>query len=170
MLSKNHHNQALNIIGSTEYITVASIKNIPAKIDTGADSSSVWASHIDMTLDGTLSFTLFDEKSPLYTGQKLTTTRYLARSVRSSHGDTQIRYRVELPVTIGDETFITTFTLANRSRNNFPVLIGRHTLEGKFLVDVSISSVAYPKPRSSLHLNQELKANPYQFHQKYLTK
>ncbi len=159
----------LKIIGSTEYIKIADLENIPAKIDTGADTSAIWASSIDMAEDGTLFFTLFSKKSPLFNGKRLSTTDYYAKMIRSSNGDSQIRYRVKLPVTIGGKSFTTTFTLANRSRNNFPVLIGRHTLENRFLVDVSKSAIEYPK-RNTDHLNQELKDNPYEFHQKYLNK
>ena len=36
----------LGIIGSTEYVEIAGIKKVPAKVDTGADSSAVWASNI----------------------------------------------------------------------------------------------------------------------------
>lgn len=160
----------LVIIGSTEYVEINGIKNIPAKIDTGADTSSIWASNIDMGKDGTLSFSLFDKKSPLYTGERLESTDYVVKTIRSSHGDEQIRYRVKLPLTLGGGTFITTFTLANRSRNNFPVLIGRHTLKDNFLVDVSKSSVKYKSNPHTPHLNQELQEDPYEFHQKYLKK
>ena len=166
-MSKEHE---LEIIGVTEYISIASYKDIPAKIDTGADTSSVWASNIDMKEDGTLVFSLFGEKSPFYTGEKIESTEYVAKSVRSSHGDKQIRYRVKLPVTINNKTFITTFTLANRSRNHFPVLIGRHTLEGNFIVDVSKTSIKRQKTPHSTLLNQELKDNPYKFHHKYIEK
>ena len=157
----------LKIVGSTEYIEIAGIKDVPAKIDTGADSSAIWASNIVMDENGVLSFTLFDEKSPLYTGERLESSDYSVRIVRSSHGDEQIRYRVSLPVTIMGDSFVTNFTLANRSRNNFPVLIGRHTLSGRFLVDVSVSKVSRPRSRHADHLNHELQEDPYAFHQKY---
>lgn len=161
-------NRELTVIGSTEYIEVAGIKDVPAKIDTGADTSAIWASDIAMNEDGKLSFVLFDEESPLYTGERLYSDDYAAKSVRSSHGDEQVRYRVTLPVTICGKTFSTNFTLANRSRNNFPVLIGRHTLEGNFLVDVSRSVVKRQHSPRTHTLNQELKKDPYAFHQKYL--
>ena len=161
-------NNNISVIGSTEYVEVAGIKNIPAKIDTGADSSSIWASDIDMQKDGTLIFCLFGSKSPLYTGERLTSTDYIVKTVRSSHGDEQIRYRVKLPVTIGDKTFETTFTLANRSRNNFPILIGRRTLDGRFLVDVSRRAVSHPNNPQTPQLNKELKDDPYEFHRKYI--
>ena len=128
---------AKNIIGSTEYVEIAGIKNVPAKIDTGADSSAIWASDINMEEDGTLVFSLFDKKSPLFTGKRLKTTDYKVKSIRSSHGDTQIRYRVKLPLKLSGKSFETIFTLANRSRNNYPVLIGRRTIKGEFLVDTS---------------------------------
>ena len=160
----------MDIIGSTELIEVNGIKNVPAKIDTGADSSSIWASNIDMEPDGTLVFSLFGSKSPLYNGELIRTAEYAIKKVCSSHGDEQIRYRVKLPLKMGDKSFTTTFTLANRSRNNFPVLIGRHTLEGNFLVDVSKRAVIKDSTPSSKRLNQELKEDPYKFHQKYFEK
>ena len=168
-MSREDHSK-LDIIGSTEYVEVAGIKNIPAKIDTGADTSSIWATNIDMRKDGTLEFCLFSPKSPLHTGEVLTSNDYMAKIVRSSNGDEQIRYRVKLPLTIGNKTLETTFTLANRSRNNFPILIGRHTIEGNFLVDVSKSSVERTKNKNAPKLNQELQENPYEFHQKYVSK
>ena len=53
------------VIGTNAYIGIMGIK-APAKIDTGADSTSVWASNIKMSKDGVLSFTLFDKSSPFY--------------------------------------------------------------------------------------------------------
>ena len=158
-----------DIIGSTEYVEIAGIKNIPAKIDTGADSSAIWASNINMEADGTLVFSLFGKKSPLFTGERIRATDYKVKSIRSSHGDTQIRYRVKLPLKLGDKSFETTFTLANRSRNNFPVLIGRRTIKGEFLVDTSKTSVKQDSsPTTTIRLNQELKEDPQKFHQKYI--
>ena len=160
--------KSLPVIGSTELITVAGIKGVPAKIDTGADTSAIHASSLDMKKDGTLVFTLFDKHSPFFTGERLTTKDYMAKVVRSAHGDEQIRYRVRLPVKIAGKSFETTFTLANRARNNFPILVGRRTLDGNFLVDVSKSAVSRPKNPHTPSLNRELKENPYEFHQKYV--
>lgn len=166
-MSTDSHMQ--NIIGSTEYVEVAGIKNIPAKIDTGADSSAIWASNININEDGLLEFTLFNQTSPFYNGKLFKTREYVARSVRSSHGDTEIRYRVKLKLKIAKKTFFTNFTLANRSRNKFPVLIGRRTLHKKgFVVDVSQSSVERHKLKTSAKLNEELQQDPHKFHQKYI--
>lgn len=159
----------LEIIGSTEYVKVENIDHIPAKIDTGADSSSIWASNIDVDKDGTLSFMLFDEDSKFYTGEKITRKKdeYKVKIVRSGHGDERIRYRTELDLEVNGHKIHAMFTLANRSRNNFPILIGRRTLKNKFLVDVSKMAVEKQSNPKTPKLNQELEKNPYAFHQKY---
>lgn len=169
-MTSGKNTQKMCVIGSTEYVDVAGIKNIPAKIDTGADSSSIWVTDIDMDADGILSFSLLSKKSPLYTGERLEFDDYTVKTIRSSHGDEQIRYRVKMPLTLGGKTFETVFTLANRSRNSFPILIGKRTLEGNFLVDVSKSSIDRQYSSKSAWLNRELKDDPYQFHHKYIKK
>ena len=158
----------LKTVGSTEYVEVTGIKNIPAKIDTGADSSSIWVSNIKMSEEGILSFALFGEKSPLYTGEIIEINDFTVRLIRSSHGDVQIRYKVILPLKLAGRTIDATFTLANRSRNSFPVLIGRQVLEGNFLVDVSRAAVKRKRIVESVRLNKELKDDPLKFHEKYL--
>lgn len=158
----------IEIIGSTELVEVAGIKNIPAKTDTGADSSAIWASNIDMEKDGTLVFSLFGEKSPFYTGERLSTKDYKVKSVRSSNGAKQIRYRITLPIKIGSKAFDTAFTLANRSTSHFPILIGRHTIEGNFLVDVTKMAVPLKKSAEPSALSQKMQEDPYEFHKKYV--
>ena len=63
------------------------------------------------------------------------------------------------------------FNLSDRSNNNFPVLIGRRSISGKFLVDVSKAEVKRPpkNPRSK-PLMKELQENPYEFYKKYSQK
>lgn len=158
-------------IGRTEYVEIAGIKSIPAKIDTGADSSSIWASNINIEKNGFLIFTLFGEESSLFTGEVIRTKDYTVKSIRSAHGDKQIRYCVKLPIVLHGESFDASFTLSNRIKHNYPVLIGRSTIEGKYIVDVSKHSVKLKIPKSKRPgLNKELRENPYEFHQKYLVK
>ena len=159
----------LEIIGSTEYVEIAGIKHVPAKIDTGADSSSLWASQIDVDKEGVLSFVLFDKSSPFYTGEviKRQKDEYEVKIVRSGHGDERIRYRTEVMLGVNGHSIRAMFTLANRSRNNFPVLIGRRTLKNRFLVDVSKMAVVKESNPNTPKLTRELETDPYAFHQKY---
>ena len=161
----------LKVIGSTEFIDIAGIRNIPAKIDTGADSSSVWASHIRVTKDGVLRFRLFDESSPLYTGKAFKRADFKVAIVRDASGHEQIRYRTHLKVALGGHKINALFFLADRSNNNFPVLIGRRTISKKFLVDVSRNHTPMPakNPKSKI-VQRRMKEDPYQFHRKYIKK
>ena len=161
----------LGVIGNTEYISIGELSKIPAKIDTGADSSSIWASNIEVKKkNGTLTFKLFAPSSPHYTGETLQSTDYTISSVRSSNGIKQIRYRTKLKITLGNQIIETNFTLANRRRNIFPVLIGRKTISGLFLVDVSKSAVKLKVPEKIRKLGPKFRKDPYKFHQTYIKK
>jgi glutathione synthase/RimK-type ligase-like ATP-grasp enzyme len=132
--------KTLPYLGSRELLSFSDsvAASVPAKVDTGADYSSVWASNIQEE-NGTLSFELFAPGSPHYTGEKLSTRDYVLTRVRNSFGHSQERYRVKLGVAIAGKKIRVNFTLADRSNNRYPVLIGRKTIHNKFLVDVSLN-------------------------------
>lgn len=159
----------LDTIGRNAYIEFAGYaKKVPAKVDTGADSSAVWASAIHVDEAHKLHFVLFDKGSPYYTGEVIVTDDYSVLRVRSSSGHVQIRYRVPMSVGIAGRRIKVSFTLANRSKNKFPALIGRRTLAGKFVVDVSEAEHKEPTVRKLTRaLNDELSKSPYDFHKKY---
>lgn len=136
---------------------------VPAKVDTGADSSAVWASKLYIDDDGALHFVLFDEKSPYYTGKEIIRKRYTVKMVRSSNGHEQIRYSVKLRVTIEDRRFLASFTLANRANNAFPVLVGSRLLKGKFIVDVARGTIEDAPKKMSVTLTQLAKDDPKKF-------
>lgn len=125
-------------IGRHTYVDLVSqqVTGVPAKVDTGADSSSIWASEI-VEQDGELSFVLFDHGSPYYTGKKITTREFEQVSVRNSFGDAEYRYKAKLLTIIEKRKIRVAFTLADRSKTRYPILIGRNTLRGKFYVDVA---------------------------------
>lgn len=159
---------AKSIVGSNILIDVANHKNIPAKVDTGADSSAIWASDINVTKDHFLEFKLFGKSSPFYTGEIIKTKDFKVAMVRSAHGDEQIRYRTKLSAKINGRKIKVLFNLSDRSKNQFPILIGRRTIKGKFIVDVSEKSVILGEKNKSRALNKKLRQNPYEFHQKYI--
>ena len=130
------------IIGSQTLVSFpkSGIKMVPAKIDTGADASSIWATNVKEK-NGQLSFTLFGEHSPFYTGDVITTRDYKIRSIRNSFGNSELRYKVHIPLKINEASINVLFSLADRSENQFPVLIGKRTIQGRFLVDVSRNDI-----------------------------
>ena len=96
------HEAGKTIIGRSVNIDFGSRAiGVPAKIDTGADSSSVWASNIRIDKNGVLKFSLFGKGSPYYNGKVFRRTDYSVAMVRSSSGHEQIRYRTHFTVKIG---------------------------------------------------------------------
>ena len=154
------------IIGRTAHIVIPSesARKIRVKIDTGADRSSIWASNIAMSSDGELSFTLFAPESKFYSGTVYRTKNFEVSRVRSAHGGLQVRFRVCLTIILGGKKIRGTFTLADRSKNKYPALIGCKILNKKFLVDVSKGFI---RENRSDDLTQELKRDPKVFFEKY---
>ena len=140
---------------------------VPAKIDTGADSSSVWASKIRIGEDGVLRFAFFGKGSPFYNGKVFKRTDYKVAIVRSASGHEQIRYRTHFSVKINGRKVKALFNLSDRSNNNFPVLIGRRTISGKFLVDVRQGDIKEPAKSKTRKVNKELAKDPAAFYKKY---
>jgi hypothetical protein len=141
--------------------------NVPAKVDTGADSSSVWASNIRVDKDGVLKFSLFGKGSPYYNGKVFRRTDYSVAAVKSASGHETIKYRTHFTITVAGKKIRALFGLSDRAMHNFPVLIGRRTLSGKFLVDVSTDEVKSPKKIRTIRLNKELTKDPHKFYKKY---
>ena len=116
-----------------EYLT------IPAKIDTGAYSSSVWASNIREEGDE-LVFELFGKGHEAYTGKEIRLSKFQKVKIENSFGKSESRYGVILRVRFCGKKVSTFFTLADRSKKIYPILIGRKLLKGRYLVDVSIGN------------------------------
>lgn len=173
--------EVLPIVGRMAYVHLhRGIHNdIPAKIDTGADASAIDASIIRVNDKGELEYVLFRPGYNYYDGTLHTTKNFTIKVVKSSTGHVQIRYTVRIPVYIESKKIIGTFTLTDRSKNMFPILIGAKLLRNKFIVDVSCK---YPEYRQYLsqfkdsnntitttHLTRESKQNPVAFYKnKYL--
>ena len=147
------------IIGRAEQIQLADYDNqlITAKVDTGADISSIWASNV-MEEDGTLSFVLFGSDSPYFTGEtvRLKHPQYRLTWIANSFGTREQRYVVKLRIRINGRTIKALFSLADRSSKTYPILLGRRLLNKKFLVDVSRGKALMDKEkakRRKLHIS-----------------
>lgn len=135
--------QEKTFIGRVEEITLVDFSDqiIPAKVDTGADRSSIWASNIVRT-QYHLQFTLFDTNSKFYTGTviSLPHDNYSETVVENSFGHKETRYLVYLRIRLAGRLVRASFTLANREAKAYPVLLGSRLLAGKYIVDVSDNS------------------------------
>lgn len=126
-----------NTIGAADYIQLDILsKPVPARIDTGARTSAIWVSRAEI-VDDVLEVVFFGPDSP-YFDKKVHRYRDFERlEVASSNGSREIRFVIKLAVRLAGRKIRARFTLANRSTQVYPVLIGRNVLRGKFVVDVS---------------------------------
>lgn len=130
----------ITIIGREEKVSFPSIdiKGVKAKVDTGADLSCIWCGEIKK-VKGKLECVFFAPGSPYYTGKKIVfdKSEYKKSMIFNSFGTGENRYKVKIPVVINGRRIRTTFTLADRSKKEYSVLLGRKLLAKKFLVDVA---------------------------------
>ena len=144
--------------------------DVPAKVDTGADSSSLWATNIRVGEDGKLRFSLFGEGSPYYNGKVFVRDQYTVAKVRNSTGHLQIRYQTQFVVKVAGRKIRVTFNLSDRSKNTYPILLGRRAINKKFLVDVSKAEINDTEKDKAADLRVELESDPIKFHRKYFKK
>ncbi|CAN5407165.1 hypothetical protein BH10PAT4_BH10PAT4_5050 [soil metagenome] len=134
----------LTLIGRAERADLIDLgmERVPVKIDTGADASSVWAHVVERRDGDNLHVVFFDEDSDFYTGTEhiFGPDEYVVTRVANSFGHREIRYKVKLRMRIKGRLIKSSFTLSDRSKKLYPILIGRSLLTNKFIVDVSKGS------------------------------
>jgi hypothetical protein len=79
---------------------------------------------------------LYSSVKAFHTGKAVQFDHHDVTVVSTSTGETQQRYKIRLLVRIKGKKVRAWFTLADRSTQVYPVLIGRNVLLGKFIVDV----------------------------------
>ena len=129
----------LPIVGAVEWVTVEpGDLRMEARIDTGAESTSIHAEDIQLVeKDGKrwVHFSLVDPAS----GEKVPLERRLQKKVkiRQSDSEKQTRYVVELWISLGKIRSLIEVTLSDRDHMEYPILIGRNMLVDTVIVDVS---------------------------------
>ncbi|MGB7374895.1 ATP-dependent zinc protease [Pontixanthobacter sp.] len=112
------------------------ITGIPAKIDTGARTSSLHAVNIDLfDRDGeeVARFDLDFGAGKAY--RHCEAIRVAHRTITSSNGTAEERLIVKTVLSMGAHTFRAEFSLADRSDMVFPMLVGRTALKNRYLVN-----------------------------------
>lgn len=149
------------VIGRAEKVRFPTLSDavLYARIDTGAKTSSIWATDIQET-DRGLVVRFCSPEHEIHQHEQLF-EHYDRVRVASSMGHEQLRYRVKLPIVMGGRRIVATFTLSDRSTQVYPVLIGRRTLTGKFIVDVAEGT---PLREAEKRRSQELQTNTIEEH------
>jgi len=118
------------------------------KLDTGALTSSMHAENIDLfEKDGDEWVRFTVELEDIDTEKKVRTRleRKMIRDIKvRGAGGAEERPVVLMKVCLGDQTYEEQFSLNDRDKMNYPVLIGRRTLEKVGLVDSSKTFTVEP--------------------------
>jgi hypothetical protein len=122
------------IIGSEEFVSFPElgIDTIHTRVDTGASISSLGVKWIKEE-EGVISCLLPNK-------QVVTFDSFKKKIIKSSFGHTEERYVVKILINVLGRKVRTNFTLADRSKMKFPILLGRKLLKGKFIVDVDLKN------------------------------
>ena len=133
------------VVGWRELVSLPELglAGIPAKIDTGARTSSLHAEVLDdFTRDGER----FVRFAVDWGGERhfCEAVHVDVRGITSSNGEQQTRFVIKTPLTIGSIRFRAEISLADRSQMQFPMLIGRTALRRRMVVDSGHSWLQSP--------------------------
>ena len=142
----------MKIIGGTDKIDLPNFNlvDIPAKIDTGANRSSIHCSSIKKIIENGIEQIEFHIPSESTIGKNIIRVdSFQQKKIKSSSGHVEERYIINTIVVLFGRRIKTSFSLTNRSEMKFPILLGRKILNKKFLVDVSLRDLSFAEKYSA---------------------
>ncbi len=133
------------VVGRAELLHFQELRiaDIPVKVDTGAYRSAAHADKIELDDTGeVLSFRLLGNHPVMGDlATTIKTTDFKKVVITNSFGQREHRFEVRMRVKLGPKVFWSRFTLADRSRLVYPILLGRKMLNDRFIVDTGQTSV-----------------------------
>ena len=139
MIYNNVKGQSKKIIGIPigwrEWVYLPNYRNfaLKAKIDTGARTSAIHATHIDEYQEKNQDWVRFR----LYQSEKFIKIKAKLikhKKIISSFGESEIRPLIKLKIKLGNRSWFTEVTLTTRNKMTYPMLIGRSSLMKKYLI------------------------------------
>lgn len=126
-----------DLIGWSEYVSLPlfKLKNLKAKIDTGAKTSALHAEDIEyVTIKGKkwVKFHIIDEDDKRH----LIKSPFIEeRTIKSSTGYKTVRPVVQTTIKLGRQEYEIEITLINRDLMGYKMLIGREALKNHFIIN-----------------------------------
>ena len=138
--------QKKQIIGMTDLVDFPELdlSDVPAKVDTGAFTSSLHCKKVRLVRIGSdikLSFWVVGKVGE--PSRRYMADEFSQRMIRNSFGVSEERYIIKTQVVLFGRSIRTEFSLANRERLRNPVLLGRQLLRDRFIVDVSQKNLSH---------------------------
>lgn len=152
------------VIGWREWVALPdlAIEHVKVKVDTGARSSAIHASNLELFKKRGETWARFD----VHPIQRDTTTTVSAqarvldqRAVRDSGGKSERRVVIETTLRFMDESWPIELTLTSRDNMGFRMLLGREAVRGRFTVDPGRSFVGGRVKSATRKKSQRKRAN-----------
>ena len=130
------------IIGRSEKVSLPefNLNDIDSKVDTGAYRGAIHVSEAEeVEKDGQKSLRLIflDEAHPEYNNKEFFVKNYKKTTVKNSIGGKEERYIIATTIKIGGKKIKIDLGVSDRKDMRYPLLVGRRTLKGRFIVDPS---------------------------------
>ncbi len=149
----SRRNRPSIIVGWREWVALPDLglPAVKAKVDTGAKTSSLHAFDIETFREDGIERVRFTVH-PLQRNERLI-VRVVAdvedeRTVVSSNGQEELRIVIRTRLHLGDGAWPVELTLTDRRSMRLRMLLGRQALEGRFLVDASVSYLHGRRPEA----------------------
>lgn len=144
---KKKTKKPLSLLGWREWISLPDldVDKIHAKVDTGAHTSSLYATHIKVFERDGSEFAKFRVTYGKPGQRKFSTTEAPLvgfRKVKSSSGETEERPVIKTSICIMNQCWKSEITLTSRQMMQYPMLLGRACLRKRFVVDPSKSHLS----------------------------
>jgi ribosomal protein S6--L-glutamate ligase len=132
------------IVGKEEWCALPDLglPAIKARIDTGAKTSALHAFNIQPFEEGGEMYVHFDIHPVQDNRLMVQSCRAKVidqRAVKSSIGETEQRWVIRTPLTLGEQTWHVEVTLANRDSMGYRMLIGREAMQDRILINPDAS-------------------------------
>jgi hypothetical protein len=127
-------------IGWREWVRLPGLGDalVKAKVDTGARTSSLHAFDVsELERDGEqrVAFAFHPNQDDEETEIRAEAPLVDRRNVTASNGQTELRYVVATEIVVDSEPIPIELTLTRRDTMGFRMLLGRHALRGRYMVD-----------------------------------
>lgn len=142
------------VIGRKDKVDFPNLKlfDIDAKIDTGAYTTSIHCNNVKTKKVRDKEYVIFDlldPSHPDYNNKEFKLPIHKIKKVKNSFGHSEKRFLIKTDIVIFGEKTEIEMSLSDRTKMQYPVLIGRKLLDKKFIVDVSKYNLSYKQKQRS---------------------
>ncbi len=141
-------------IGRADKVDLPDFKlfDIDAKIDSGAYTSAINCSKVKVKTENgqkVLSFSIPGNRIHEKRARRFSTTNFERKRIKSSNGSIEERYVVKTHIELFGHKILTEFSLSDRSKMKYPILLGRKLLRNGFIIDVRKKNLAFKKKKKN---------------------